>query len=81
MIPRNHQNRKVRANLRCPGCGLILTKAHGHIHNGETYCCQECAAGTPCVCAKPASVAVEDQHSRHRRMAESRQFIMRPRIR
>src|SRR5262245_48838139 len=55
MIPRNRQNRKARVNLRCPTCGMELTKGtvDGFIQGSQTFCCRGCAEGTGCTCFQP----------------------------
>jgi len=56
MIPRNQQNRKLRVDLHCPTCGMDLTDpaTRGFTRDGETYCCEGCATGTGCTCARPS---------------------------
>jgi len=52
MIPKNHENRKLQVDLRCPTCGMDLTRrfSDGFVRDGETYCCRACANGTGCTC-------------------------------
>jgi hypothetical protein len=52
MIPRNHQNSKLRIDLSCPTCGMSLEdpRAEGFVANNQTYCCEGCAEGTECTC-------------------------------
>jgi hypothetical protein len=52
MIRQNHQNRKSRVDLSCPGCGMKLTSRmpDGYVMGNETYCCRGCAEGTGCTC-------------------------------
>jgi hypothetical protein len=40
----------------CPGCGMVKNQwlGEGYTHNGESYCCQGCAEGTGCTCARVA---------------------------
>ncbi len=56
MIPKNQQNRKLRINLTCPGCGMNLDakKTKGFVLNNETFCCRGCAEGTGCTCDESA---------------------------
>jgi hypothetical protein len=55
MIPSNQKNRKARINLKCPGCGMDLSKGRGEgfVLDSDTYCCQGCANGTGCTCLVP----------------------------
>jgi hypothetical protein len=55
MIPRNHQNNKVQINNACPTCGTDLSDrgVTGFVQDNETFCCQGCAEGNGCTCAKP----------------------------
>lgn len=40
----------------CPGCGMPKNEwpGEGYAHEGQIYCCQGCAEGTGCTCAKAA---------------------------
>ena len=40
----------------CPGCAMTKNKwpGEGYTHEGETYCCQDCAEGTSCSCGSVA---------------------------
>ncbi len=45
----------MSAEQTCPGCGMERSVWKGNggqgvNRNGETYCCQECADGTGCIC-------------------------------
>jgi hypothetical protein len=52
MIRRNTQNRKMKINLHCPNCGMLLTdkKTEGFVLDAQTYCCKGCAEGKGCTC-------------------------------
>ncbi len=52
MIPRHHRNQKAYIDLSCPTCGMQLSdpKAAGFILRDQTFCCQNCAEGTGCIC-------------------------------
>ena len=50
----------------CPGCGMIKNAwpGEGYTFQGQNYCCQGCAEGTGCTCAKvPAGFSREGQQA------------------
>ena len=54
MIPRNHRNLKAIFDLKCPGCGMLLSdrKTDGFVFENQTYCCEGCADGSGCTCSE-----------------------------
>lgn len=42
---------KGNGSTRCTRCGVLITWAPVE-QDGEVYCCQNCALGSPCLCGR-----------------------------